>query len=134
MVLKYLILLQFPRLLQIKCCSIINLLPFDLWLPFVSSVASVSTDLNRSCGYGIAPFRESHHLQECLSSLALTGSWRKSVSRRYGSFSFINIVVNVVSILYIRLYVNVKYLFRKNVNISIYYFQIIHYNKGKGGE
>lgn len=37
-------------------------------------------------------------------------------------------------ILYIRLYVNVKYLFRKNVNISIYYFQIIHYNKGKGGE
>lgn len=47
---------------------------------------------------------------------------------------FINIIVNVVSILYIRLYVNFKYLFRKNVNISIYYFQIIHYNKGKGGE
>ena len=46
----------------------------------------------------------------------------------------INIIVNVISVLYIRLYINVKYLFRKNVNIYIYYFQIIHYNKGKGGE
>ena len=35
--------------------------------------------------------------------------------------------------LYIRLYINAKYLFRKIVNIPIYYFQIIHYNKGKGG-
>lgn len=40
-----------------------NLL-FDLRLPFVSSVASVSTDLNRSYGYGIAPFWDSYHLQE----------------------------------------------------------------------
>lgn len=39
MVLKYLILLQFPRLLQIKYCSIMNLLPFDLRLPFVSFVS-----------------------------------------------------------------------------------------------
>lgn len=43
-------------------------------------------------------------------------------------------LLTLLLMLYIRLYINVKYLFRKNVNISIYYFQIIHYNKGKGGE
>lgn len=35
---------------------------------------------------------------------------------------------------YASVYVNAKYVFHKNVNISIYYFQIIQYNKGKGGE
>lgn len=42
--------------------------------------------------------------------------------------SIINIFVNVISALYIRLYVNVKYLFRKIVNIFIYYFSFIRYN------
>ena len=41
--------------------------------------------------------------------------------------SVINILVNVVSVLYISLYVNVKHLFRKIVNIFIYYFLFIRY-------
>lgn len=86
------------------------------------------------CHSYLAPFRDSRHLQECFSSLTLTGYWRKSVSRRYSSFSSVNIAVDVVSILFIRIYVNAKRLFLKNVNASICYFQIIHYNKGKGGK
>ena len=45
--------------------------------------------------------------------------------------SAINICVNVVFVLYINLYVNVKHLFRKIVNIFIYYFFFIRYNGEK---